>query len=185
MDREGGNKEKMRKSWEWISFHFLILSLFPHSLSISSSFSHSLSIFSQPGCQDATICATLISFNIIQCSIITVNCGDQEILPKYELHTIKHTSLTSLSFKSCRLLYLCWKAVSLYVRWLSLSGFSLAPFTPSKQPPFGRAPPPPPPPCTPPPPSLALVLLVPLLHLLLLLLFFWQWHLCFSSWLPC
>ena len=36
------------------------LSPFPHSLSISSSFSHSLSIFLQPGCQAATICATLI-----------------------------------------------------------------------------------------------------------------------------
>ena len=44
-DKEGGNKKKMRK--------------FPHALSISSSFSHSLSIFSQPGCQGATICATL------------------------------------------------------------------------------------------------------------------------------
>ena len=32
---------------------------FPQSLSISSSFSHSLSIFSQPGCQAATSCATL------------------------------------------------------------------------------------------------------------------------------
>ena len=34
------------------------LSPFPHSLSISSSFSHSLFIFSQPGCYAATICAT-------------------------------------------------------------------------------------------------------------------------------
>ena len=35
------------------------LSPFPHSLSISSSFSHSLSIFSQPGWQAGTTCAAL------------------------------------------------------------------------------------------------------------------------------
>ena len=83
-----GNGQRGRKQTENeeilrvnLSLHFLILSPFPHSLSISSSFSHSLSIFSQPGF--ATICATLTSFNIIQCFIITVNCGDQEILPMY------------------------------------------------------------------------------------------------------
>ena len=59
MASEGGNKEKMRKCREWISLHFLMISPFPHYLSISSSFSHSLSIFSQPGCQADTICATL------------------------------------------------------------------------------------------------------------------------------
>ena len=53
MDREGGNKEKMRKCREWISLHF------PHSLSISFPFPPSPSIFSQPGCQAATSCATL------------------------------------------------------------------------------------------------------------------------------
>ena len=47
----------MRKCREWISlhslvFHFLILFPFPHFLSISSSFSYSLSIFSQPGCHN-------------------------------------------------------------------------------------------------------------------------------------
>ena len=31
MDREGGNRQRMRKSWEWISLHFLILSSFPRS----------------------------------------------------------------------------------------------------------------------------------------------------------
>ena len=31
MDREGGNRQIMRKSWEWISLHFLILSPFPRS----------------------------------------------------------------------------------------------------------------------------------------------------------
>ena len=35
IDREGWNKEKLRKCREWISLHFLILSLFPPSLSIS------------------------------------------------------------------------------------------------------------------------------------------------------
>ena len=51
-----------------LSFPFLILSPFPHSLSISS-FSHFLFIFSfppicsQPGCQDATSCATLVCPN--------------------------------------------------------------------------------------------------------------------------
>ena len=44
--REGGNKEKMRKCREWISLLILILSPFPHSLSISSPFPHSLSPFS-------------------------------------------------------------------------------------------------------------------------------------------
>ena len=70
MDREGGNKVKMRKCREWASFHFLIFSPFPHSLSSSSfshslsssSFSHSLSIFSQPGCQAAANSATLVPF---------------------------------------------------------------------------------------------------------------------------
>ena len=43
MDREGGNKEKMRRCREWISLHFLILSKFP----LISSFSfHFLFIFS-------------------------------------------------------------------------------------------------------------------------------------------
>ena len=37
------------------------LSPFPHSLSISSSFSYSFSIFLQPGCQAAASCATLSS----------------------------------------------------------------------------------------------------------------------------
>ena len=36
------------------------LSPFPHSLSISSSLSHSLSIFLHPRCNDAASCATLI-----------------------------------------------------------------------------------------------------------------------------
>ena len=51
MDREGGNRDKLRN----VRVNH---SPFLHSLSISSSFSHSLSIFSQTGCQDATICAT-------------------------------------------------------------------------------------------------------------------------------
>ena len=62
MDREEGNKEKMRKCRERISQfpHSLsISSPFPRVLSISSSFSHYLSIFSQPGCQAAASCATL------------------------------------------------------------------------------------------------------------------------------
>ena len=41
MDREGGNKEKMRKCGECISLHFLILSLFPLHFLILSPFSHS------------------------------------------------------------------------------------------------------------------------------------------------
>ena len=45
----------MRKFRELISLHFLNLSFFPHSLSISSSFFHSLSIISQPGCQAARL----------------------------------------------------------------------------------------------------------------------------------
>ena len=35
MDREGGNKETMRKCGDQISLNFLILSLYPPSLSIS------------------------------------------------------------------------------------------------------------------------------------------------------
>ena len=38
MDREGGNKEKMRKCREWISLHFLILSPFPLRFLILSPF---------------------------------------------------------------------------------------------------------------------------------------------------
>ena len=52
MDREGGNKEKMRK----IPHSLSIFSPFPHSLSIASSFYQSLSI----SCSQAvTTCATL------------------------------------------------------------------------------------------------------------------------------
>ena len=54
MDKEGGNKRK----WE-------NLSPFPHSLFFSSSFSHSLSIFSQPGCQAGTNCAALYEIMVI------------------------------------------------------------------------------------------------------------------------
>ena len=36
MDKEGGNKEKMRKCRKWIFLHFFILSPFPHFLFISS-----------------------------------------------------------------------------------------------------------------------------------------------------
>ena len=38
MDREGGNKEKMRKCREWTSLHFLILSPFPLHFLILSPF---------------------------------------------------------------------------------------------------------------------------------------------------
>ena len=52
-DREGektGENEEMSR---------VNLSPFPHSLSISSSFSHYLSIFSQPGWQAGTTCGAL------------------------------------------------------------------------------------------------------------------------------
>ena len=53
MEKEGGNGERMMKC-VWVN-----LSPFPHFISISSSsFPHSLCISSQPGCQDATVCAT-------------------------------------------------------------------------------------------------------------------------------
>ena len=38
MEKEGGNRERIRKCRESISLHFLIFSPFPHSLSISSPF---------------------------------------------------------------------------------------------------------------------------------------------------
>ena len=44
MDREGGNRQRMRKSWEWISLSISSLSL--HFLSISSFSLHFLFIFS-------------------------------------------------------------------------------------------------------------------------------------------
>ena len=54
MDREGGNKERMRKCREWISLHFLILSSLPLHFLILSSFPRSpaarLQRFVQP-CQ--------------------------------------------------------------------------------------------------------------------------------------
>ena len=74
MDREGGNKERMKRCREWISLHFLIL-----QISISYSFSHFLSIFSQPGCQAAASCATLIK---------TVNHKVTMIFPEYFLFSI-------------------------------------------------------------------------------------------------
>ena len=54
MDREGGNKEKMRKCGECISLHFLILSIFPLHFIILSPFSHS---------QAGTTCVALFSNN--------------------------------------------------------------------------------------------------------------------------
>ena len=59
MERELGNGERGRKQRENEEMQRVNLSPFPHFLSISSSFPHSLSISSQPGCQAATICATL------------------------------------------------------------------------------------------------------------------------------
>ena len=50
MEREGGNKEKVRKGREWISPHFLIFSPFPLQFLILSVFSRS---------QAATTCASL------------------------------------------------------------------------------------------------------------------------------
>ena len=59
MDREGGNKEKMRKSKEWVSLHFFILPPFPHSLFIFSFSFHFLTA-RLPGCRKfcnpGTIC---------------------------------------------------------------------------------------------------------------------------------
>ena len=49
MDREGKNKEKMKKRKRVNLFKF------PHSFSISSPFPHSVSIFPQPSCQAGTI----------------------------------------------------------------------------------------------------------------------------------
>ena len=59
MKREGGNKEKMRKSKEWVSLHFFILPPFPHSLFIFSFSFHFLTA-RLPGCRKfcnpGTIC---------------------------------------------------------------------------------------------------------------------------------
>ena len=58
MDREGGHKERMRKCREWVSLHFLILSPFPYSISISSFSLHFLAAqvqrVAQP-CKDAQL----------------------------------------------------------------------------------------------------------------------------------
>ena len=60
MEKEGGNGERIRKCRESISFHFLFISSFSLHFLILSSFPQSLSISLQPGCQDATIYATLM-----------------------------------------------------------------------------------------------------------------------------
>ena len=52
MEKEGGNRERMRKCRESISLHFLIFSPFPLHFLILSSF--------QPGCKAATIRAALV-----------------------------------------------------------------------------------------------------------------------------
>ena len=65
MERELGNGERGRKQRENEEMQRVNLSPFPHFLSISSSFPHSLSISSQPGCQAATICATLLYIAIL------------------------------------------------------------------------------------------------------------------------
>ena len=59
--RKWKENEKMERKWnENEEMERDSLYTFPHFLSISSSFSHSLSIFSQPGCQAATSCVTLV-----------------------------------------------------------------------------------------------------------------------------
>ena len=65
MEKEGGNRERMRKCRESISLHFLIFS-------ISSSFPHSLFISSQPGCKAATIRAALSSSISQSCQPVTL-----------------------------------------------------------------------------------------------------------------
>ena len=65
----------MRKCRKSISLHFLILSPFPLHFLILSPFPHSLSISSQPGCQDATICASLkwsISFQTFGVNLVAL-----------------------------------------------------------------------------------------------------------------
>ena len=62
MEREWEHEEEMERLRKWRENEEMdtdSFSTFPHFLYISSSFSHSLSIFSQPGCQAATSCATL------------------------------------------------------------------------------------------------------------------------------
>ena len=114
MDREGGYKEK------WGIF-FSISSFSLHFLSVSSSFSHSLFISSQPGSQDATICATLasyqftsfecliwyLSFNVCSFNfLLLVNCLDSRIS---NLSSQKQTVAQDPHFKTifhCRHQYL-------------------------------------------------------------------------------
>ena len=62
--RKGGNVESESLSISSISLHFLILSPFPLHFLI-------LSIFLQPGCQAATICATLIGWNILKRTMVS------------------------------------------------------------------------------------------------------------------
>ena len=99
MDREGWNKERMRKCREWISLHFLILSPFPHSLSISS----------QPGCQAATICATLL---------IT----QSHFMPKRYIFTISYFQVNGR----------CWACPEKGVRSSTPPGLSLMLTSPSQ-----------------------------------------------------
>ena len=70
----------MRKWRENGEMKRVSLSPFPHSLSISSSFSHSLSIFLQPGCQAATICATLIGQNILKRTMLSKSVKKMEFM---------------------------------------------------------------------------------------------------------
>ena len=61
------------------------ISPYPHSLSISCSLSHSLSIFSHPGCKDAASCATLfciVSYCVISYFVISyfvMSSGDAQL----------------------------------------------------------------------------------------------------------
>ena len=83
MKRKLGNVESESLSVSSHPFHFLS---FLHYLSISSSFSHSLSIFSQPGCQAATICATLCLVLIV--FFFPVHSSYQRIKPSETLRTL-------------------------------------------------------------------------------------------------
>ena len=70
MDREGGNKEKMRKCREYLSLHFLILSPFPLHFLIFSLFSRIKDARMQ---QVATLINDIMIYNDIMLGILEAN----------------------------------------------------------------------------------------------------------------
>ena len=150
MDREGGSRQRMRKSWEWISLsissfplHFLFISSFSrHFLFISSFFLHILAARLQ-GCNDSCSPVEYLFRNVYPGKILNLRGPDllpegcePPILERMSILRISPiTCLTRDKYKVTQLIFLLFlfdsdvwlfmKGLSLEARERSLFGFFL------------------------------------------------------------